>query len=251
MEQLQLITKAFGGDVVRLADDGGEPLFVAKDVCDALGYKRARDAVSQHCKGAVKHRVLTSGGEQDVTFLPESDIYRLTMASKLPNAEKFKDWVCGEVLPEIRETGAYEVKEQVTDMQATGDPILDMLQAMTHQRKEMLDMKTKQAQIQQDIETIKQGSIEPGWNTIGELARMVGLSKNKAQTLIAAYKVPTKKIPMSGEQRITHVSVAKEDDFLSAFDVVKSESKAKQGSEFLRHPQLGRFTLKQATADSY
>lgn len=248
MAQLELITKTFGTELVRLTQNDGEALFVAKDVCEALGYKRARDAVSQHCKGAVKHRVLTSGGEQDVTFVPESDVYRLTMGSKLPHAEKFKDWVCEEVLPEIRENGSYEVKEKpATQMQTTGDPILDMLQAMTHQRKEMLEMKEQHDRMVEELNTIKQGNIEPGWNTIGELARMSGLSKNKAQTMITIYNVPTKRIPMSGEQRITHVMVGKEKEFFEAYETVKLESETKPGSDFLRHPRLGRFTLREMT----
>lgn len=40
-------------------------------------------------------------------FIPESDLYRLVMSSKLPDAVRFQDWVCEEVLPQIRKTGGY------------------------------------------------------------------------------------------------------------------------------------------------
>jgi len=40
-------------------------------------------------------------------FIPESEVYRLVMRSKLPDAEKFQDWVCEEVHPSIRKTGVY------------------------------------------------------------------------------------------------------------------------------------------------
>ena len=38
-------------------DENGNPWFCAKDVCDILGYKNSRDAVSRHTKseGVVKH----------------------------------------------------------------------------------------------------------------------------------------------------------------------------------------------------
>jgi phage antirepressor YoqD-like protein len=40
-------------------------------------------------------------------FGKESDVYRLIMKSKLPDAEKFQDWVCEDILPSIRKTGGY------------------------------------------------------------------------------------------------------------------------------------------------
>lgn len=48
----------------------GEPLFVGKDLCDALGYANPADAMSQHCKGVAKRYPLqTPGGRQEVRVL--------------------------------------------------------------------------------------------------------------------------------------------------------------------------------------
>ena len=52
-----------------------------------------------------------------MTFIPESDVYRLAFGSKLDSAEKFTDWVVEEVLPSIRKTGAYSVTQTVSDKQ--------------------------------------------------------------------------------------------------------------------------------------
>ena len=97
----------FNSIQVRVVEIDNEPWFVAKDVAEALGYKRPKDAISQHCKGAVKHRLLTAGGLQELTIIPESDMYRLTFGSKLPKAEAFVDLVTERILPSIRKTGAY------------------------------------------------------------------------------------------------------------------------------------------------
>lgn len=43
----------------------------------------------------------------EMSFIPESDLYRLIFRSKLPTAEEFTDWVTGEVLPTLRKTGSY------------------------------------------------------------------------------------------------------------------------------------------------
>lgn len=82
-------------------------LFCGNDAAKALGYKRPKDAVSAHCKGAVKRRTLTKGGEQEMLFIPEGDIYRLAAKSELPGAERFESWIFDEVLPSIRRAGSY------------------------------------------------------------------------------------------------------------------------------------------------
>lgn len=85
----------------------GQPLFVAKDVALALGYSIPHKAITTHCKGGSKMELPTRGGQQKMIVIPESDLYRLIMASKLPAAQKFADWVFEEVLPSIRKHGGY------------------------------------------------------------------------------------------------------------------------------------------------
>lgn len=99
----------FGAHAVRIVVRDGEPWFVAADVAAALGYLTAKDAarnLSEHQKGG--HILPTPGGEQRVTIINESGLYRLVLRSRKPEAEKFSDWVTGEVLPSIRKTGQYQ-----------------------------------------------------------------------------------------------------------------------------------------------
>lgn len=107
MNSLQIFNSEEFGEV-RTVEIDRKPYFVANDVARALGYKRPADAVTAHCKGSVKHRYLTDGGEQELKVIPEGDIYRLTVRSKLPSAERFEKWVFDEVLPAIRKTGSYQ-----------------------------------------------------------------------------------------------------------------------------------------------
>lgn len=92
---------------VRTLDEEGKVLFCGKDVACALGYRSAKDAISAHCKGAVKRRTLTNGGTQELLYISEGDIYRLIAHSRLPSAERFEKWVFDDVLPTIRKTGGY------------------------------------------------------------------------------------------------------------------------------------------------
>lgn len=112
MNELQIFNNAEFGEV-RTVEINGKPYFMALDIAKALGYARPADAISAHCKGSVKHRVLTNGGEQEAKFIPEGDIYRLIVRSNLPSAEKFESWVFDEVIPSIRKTGKYELENQI------------------------------------------------------------------------------------------------------------------------------------------
>ena len=85
-----------------------EPWFVGKDVAEALGYTKARNAMSQHVDegDALKRGVSDSNNHiQQMTIINESGLYSLILSSKLPSAKKFKHWVTSEVLPSIRKHG--------------------------------------------------------------------------------------------------------------------------------------------------
>lgn len=102
---------------VRTLEEGGVVLFCATDTAKVLGYAKPQDAISKHCPHSVKRGVGVQTGTKadgtpamqtvEMSFIPESDLYRLIFSSKLPNAEKFTDWVTGEVLPSIRKNGGY------------------------------------------------------------------------------------------------------------------------------------------------
>ena len=115
-----------------------KPYVLANDVARALGYSSPKDAVSRHCKGAIKHRYPTNGGEQEAKFIPEGDIYRLIMKSKLPNAEKFESWVMDEVLPTIRKHGAYMTNEVIERTLTYPDYLIQLATALKEERQARL-----------------------------------------------------------------------------------------------------------------
>ena len=106
MNGIQIFNNDEFGEVRILKEDGNF-YFVASDVAKKLGYVNSSKAVNDHCKGVTKRYTLTKGGNQELNFIPESDVYRLIVHSKLPAAERFEKWVFDEVLPSIRKTGSY------------------------------------------------------------------------------------------------------------------------------------------------
>lgn len=107
MNNIQIFNNEKFGRVRIIMSDENKPMFLANDVAKSLGYANPRKAIGDHCKGVTKRDTPTTSGVQVVSYIPESDVYRLVMRSKLPQAEQFQDWVCDEVLPSIRKTGGY------------------------------------------------------------------------------------------------------------------------------------------------
>lgn len=96
---------------VRTVLVGGEPWFVAKDVCEVLDISKHRDAVARlddDERGPVL--VDTPGGPQQMIAVNEPGLYALIMTSRKPEARQFKRWVTHEVLPSIRRTGMYSAR---------------------------------------------------------------------------------------------------------------------------------------------
>lgn len=120
---------AFGS--VRSIIKDSEPWFVARDVAIALGYANPQEAVLDHCNYAKifkgSESLLFTDSPRGINIIPESDVYALIFRSNLPAADKFRRWVCEEVLPSIRKTGKYAVKqEQQTDWETLREKITAM-----------------------------------------------------------------------------------------------------------------------------
>lgn len=109
MNELKIFeNKEFGS--IRTVEVDGQPYFIGKDVAEALGYAKARNAIAAHVSQEDKKDALIQGdlgGTQAMTIINESGLYSLILSSKLESAKRFKHWVTSEVLPSIRKHGAY------------------------------------------------------------------------------------------------------------------------------------------------
>lgn len=104
---------------VRMFNIDGNPWFAAKDVCDALGLRNSRKAIGMlddDEKGVTSS--YTPGGMQAVNVINESGLYTLILRCRdavTPGTipYRFRKWVTGEVLPQIRRSGRY-VREELS-----------------------------------------------------------------------------------------------------------------------------------------
>ena len=111
MNGIQIFRNEMFGEIRTMTDEKGETFFVGKDVAKALGYSKPENAVAVHVDADDKTTTLIQGTGSNyrskTVIINESGLYALILSSKLPQAKKFKSWVTGEVLPQIRKTGGY------------------------------------------------------------------------------------------------------------------------------------------------
>lgn len=108
-----VIPFCFESLTVRAIEIDGNPWFVAKDVCEVLDYKNPRQAISTHLDDDERGVQImdTPSGDQEINIISESGLYTLIIRSNKPQAKPFRKWVTSEVLPAIRKTGGYQLRE--------------------------------------------------------------------------------------------------------------------------------------------
>ena len=134
MQDLQIFN--FDNQKVRTMTIDEEPYFVGKDVATILGYKKTRNAIARHVDLDDKKDAPIQGplgGTQKATVINESGLYSLIMSSKMPEAKRFKHWVTSEVLPAIRQHGAYLTDQKALDITTNKDGLADLLKQAADQ----------------------------------------------------------------------------------------------------------------------
>ncbi len=136
--KLELFKNNEFGAVRVLADERGEPWFVAKDVAKILGYTNPQKAIRDHVDEDDKRgeRIVTTSGTQEAILINESGLYSLILRSKLEKAKKFKKWVTSEVLPAIRKHGGYLTPEKVEEVLLNPDTIIKLATELKREREE-------------------------------------------------------------------------------------------------------------------
>lgn len=142
MNEVQLFN--FENHEVRSLLINSEPWFVGKDVAEVLGYERADNAIRNHIdkEDKLMHQISASGQNRNMTIINESGLYCLVLSSKLPSAKKFKRWVTSEVLPALRKTGQYQVKE-LSGQELMAKALIEAQSVLAAKDKQIEEMKPK------------------------------------------------------------------------------------------------------------
>lgn len=147
MNQMEIFKNPEFGSV-RVIEENDKYLFSGLDVANALGYSNSRASVSRHCRYVTKRDVphpQSPGQTIQMTFIPESDVYRLIVHSKLPSAERFERWVFDEVLPSIRKHRAYMTKEKLWEVATSPEALLKLCSDLLAEREENAALREENA----------------------------------------------------------------------------------------------------------
>lgn len=157
MNELTIMTNELFGEV-RFTEIDGKPYAVANDVAKALGYANPSKATNDHCRNSIKIWGNDSlGRRQEFKAIPEGDIYRLIIRSKLPGADKFERWVFDEVIPQIRKTGGYiPVTKEMSDAEIMAKALL-ISQRTIEQKNTIIKEQEERIEYLEDKLTLTQG----------------------------------------------------------------------------------------------
>lgn len=174
--RIEVFSSAEFGAVRTLRTDDGKVLFCGADVAKALGYTNPQKAIRDHCKedGVTIRSVIDSMGRtQQAKFITEGNVYRLITHSKLPNAERFESWVFDEVLPTIRQHGAYMTAPTLEKALTSPD---FLIQLATNLKEEQAKRKALEIQAEQDKPKVIFADAVATSRTsilVGDLAKMI------------------------------------------------------------------------------
>lgn len=112
----------FENNKMRTQEIDNQIYFCLKDVCEILEIKNSRDVISRLNPSGVGSTDIgvQTGFKKDgtpamqkvkMTFINESNLYKVIFQSRKPQAERFTEWVTSEVLPTLRRTGGYRLPQ--------------------------------------------------------------------------------------------------------------------------------------------
>lgn len=116
MNEIKTFTNSEFGEVRTIMIDN-EPWFVGHDIVNILGYQNGSRDINRHVDNEDRQIIKSTETvsldipNRGLTVINESGLYSLVLSSKLPTAKRFKRWVTSEVLPSIRRTGRYDIKD--------------------------------------------------------------------------------------------------------------------------------------------
>ena len=185
MNQIKIFQNQEFGAIRTMSNEQGEALFCAKDVAEALGYRRSNDAVRVHVEpeDAVKRSTPTTSGNQLMTYINESGLYALILSSKLESARRFKHWVTSEVLPSIRKQGGYIVARPEESDEVILARALQIMQATLLRRDEQIALLKPRAEYADHV----LDSIS--CFTVPQIGKELGMTGHDLNMLLCSHKI--------------------------------------------------------------
>lgn len=164
MGEIKIFESPEFGQIRTMLSASNEPLFCLVDVCRILGLSNPSQVKTRlQQSGVITNEVSTPVVSQGVVtsdtklmsinFISEPNFYRCVFQSRKPDAERFQNWVCEDVLPSIRKTGGYMIaKDDESDEDLMARAILLAQEKIKERDHRIREIEAKNSQQAERIE---------------------------------------------------------------------------------------------------
>ena len=228
------------GQLRAIQDENGEPWFVAKDICNALGLANTTEALrgldDDEVSNFINSEVAQNGGRAP-RIINEPGFYKLVLKSRKPEAKAFQRWVTHEVLPSIRKNGGYiAAAPDESPEQIMARAVLLAQDTIARQKAQIEELKPKAlfadvvaasdgtCLVGELAKMMRQNGVQIGQNRLFEKLRQDGyLGKTGSN-----YNVPTQRAMEMGLFRIKETSIMHSDGHITVQRTAKVTGKGQQ-----------------------
>lgn len=223
MTEVQPFVFPVTGQQVRTVMIGGQPWFVAADVCAVLGIgnpsqavsyldedERGKFEVSAGQATLISNEGPSTSGNAGPNIVSEPGLYSLILRSRKAEAKAFKRWITHEVLPAIRQTGGYGTA-------ATFDPtnldhIVQLAQIAAEQKREIAAAKQQIAELEPDALAARQMADATGLSLVGQVAKRWDMTEKALREFLYAERL----LIRGGDRRNDPTAYAMERDWMAS-----------------------------------
>ena len=168
----------FNGKIVRIIVKDSKPWFVAKDVCNILGYTNVTKALNDHVDKDERSNV-SLGRQGRTNLVNESGLYALILRSRKPEAQPFRRWIASTVLASIRKYGTYASPDTVKKLLKKPELIVSLIKAFRAERVKVTELESQIENDQHKVAFADAVGMSDDCILVGTLAKF--LSQNGAK----------------------------------------------------------------------
>ena len=174
MSEIKIFESEQFGTIRTALTENGEPLFCLADLCEALVIENHRNVKSRiDDEDVCLVDTLTNGGKQKIIFITEAGMWLVIMRSDSMLAKPMQKWVTKEVLPAIRKTGKYELKQQLPTT------YIDALKALVISEEAKQIAQAKVIELEPKGEVYDKITESSTLLTFNDAAKSIGIGRNK------------------------------------------------------------------------
>ncbi|MDI6497155.1 phage antirepressor KilAC domain-containing protein [Leuconostoc suionicum] len=152
-------------DNLKVKQENGQVMFDAESAAIGLGITQKKNGITyvqwkrvNNYLNNVSAHVRKDEYSQEVAkgdFITEPQFYKLAIKANNETAERFQDWVTSEVLPNIRQHGAYMTDQKIEQVLTDPDTIIRLATELKTERQAKAELQQNNLVLNQQVNELK------------------------------------------------------------------------------------------------